>query len=222
MSMEPEDMHRSVKISKRSGSKFAINAWHHIKDQGGHDGGWLAYMRGEYPEYPEAILKHNIGQVEGRLNFMEQDEEDPKGYSDSYFQRRNPVTCEGLVQLVLGGPLPHYNGGLLVTRLRHFDAQHKRPGLPQDVSALVSKMTADRTELQLVNLNKTESKTMLIQAGAMGEHNFTEARFKTGQEDKTVEVNSKYLQIHLPPKTQITLDLGMRRFVNAPSYKHPW
>ena len=44
------------------------------------------------------------------------------------FQRRNPVTCEGLVQLTCGGPLPHYNGGLFVTRLRHFDPQQKRPG----------------------------------------------------------------------------------------------
>jgi len=222
MSMKPQDLQRSEKISKKTGSKFDINAWYHTKDQGGHDGAWLAYMRGEYPEYPQTILKHNLEQVEGRLNFMATDNEDPKKYSDSYFQRRNPVTCEGLVQLTLGGPLPHYNGGLLVTRLRHFDAQHKRPGLPQGVSALVSKMESDRTELQLVNLSEKESRDIIIQAGAMGEHNFTDVYFEVGQDNKTVGVNGKYLQIHLPPYTQITLDLGMQRFANTPSYKLPW
>lgn len=222
MSMASEDMTRAEKISKQTGSQFDINAWHHTKDQGGHDGAWLAYMRGEYPEYPETILQHNIDQVDRRLDFMAQDEDDPKGYSDSYFQRRNPVICEGLVQLTLGGPLPHYNGGLLVTRLRHFDAQRQRPGLPPDVSALVSGITAERTELQLVNINENEAQDVLIQAGALGEHNFTEVRFKGGQDDKTVEVNGKYCQVHLPPGTQITLNLGMQRFANAPSYGLPW
>ena len=222
MSMEEKDQQRAEMISKKTGSKFAINAWHHTKDQGGHDGAWLAYMRGEYPEYPETILKHNLDQVEGRLAFMEKDEEDPKRYGDSYFQRRNPVTCEGLVQLTLGGPLPHYNGGLLVTRLRYFDIQHQRPGLPQDVGALVAKMTDDLTELQLVNLNEKESRDILVQAGAMGEHNFTEACFKSDKDNKTVKVNDKYLRVSLPPRTRITLHLGMQRFANAPSYKHPW
>lgn len=222
MSMEPQDLQRSEQISKKTGAKFAINAWHHTKDQGGHDGAWLAYMREEYPEYPETILKHNLTQVDGRLAFMEEDKEEAKNYSDSYFQRRNPVTCEGLVQLTLGGPLPHYNGGLLVSRLRHFDAQRKRPGLPPDVGALVSRMTADCTELQLVNLNEKESRDVLIQAGAMGEHNFTNVCFKSGKDNKTFEINDKYLQVHLPPATQITLGLGMQRFANAPSYKHPW
>jgi len=222
MSMAKEDQQRAERISKKTGSKFAINAWHHTKDQGGHDGGWLAYMRGEYPEYPTTILEHNLAQVDGRLGFMESDSEDPKKYGDSYFQRRNPVTCEGLVQLTLGGPLPHYNGGLLVTQLRHFDAQRKRPGLPPDVSALVSKMTTNHTELQLVNLNSKEVRDVLVQAGAMAEHNFTDVRFKSGQDDKTASVNGKHLRVHLPPSTQITLDLGMQRFANTPSYKHPW
>ncbi len=221
MSMDKNDLNRSEMISKKTGSKFAINAWHHTKDQGGHDGAWLAYMRGEYPEYPEAILNHNLAQVNGRLAFMEADEEAPEKYGDSYFQRRNPVTCEGLVQLTLGGPLPHYNGGLLVTQLRYFDVQRKRPGLPRDVGALVSKMTVDRTELQLVNLSSKEARDVLVQAGAMGEHNFTDVHFKSGRGDKTVSVNGKYLQIYLPPSAQITLNLGMQRFANAPSYKHP-
>ena len=222
MSMLPADQDRAKKIAKRTGSKFDINAWHHTKDSGGHDGGWLAYMRGEYPEYPEAILNHNLSQVDARLAFMADDDEDPSTYGDAYFQRRNPITCEGLVQLTCGGPLPHYNGGLLVTRVRHFDAQRKQLGLPPDVGALVTKMTMDTTELQLVNLNTTQSRDVIVQAGAMAEHNFTAARVNGTQQRNLVSVNGKYLQVHLPPYTQISLALGMQRFANAPSYKHPW
>jgi len=127
-----------------------------------------------------------------------------------------------LVQLTLGAPLPHYNGGLLISRLRYFDAQRKRAGLPTDVGALVSQMTDDRTELQLVNLSKTEARELIIQAGAMGEHNFIEASFKTESNIKTVGIKGKYLQIHLPPSTQITTDLHIQRYVNNPSYELPW
>ena len=81
-----------------------------------------------------------------------------------------PVTCAGLVQLCLGGPLPHYKGGLLVTRLRHFDAQRQRPGLPPDVAVLVSKMTEEKTELHLVNLSASQHRQVLVQAGSMGGH----------------------------------------------------
>ncbi len=153
---------------------------------------------------------------------MESDQKDPKTYSDSYFQQRNPVTCEGLVQLTLGAPLPHYNGGLLISRLRYFDAQSKRPGLPPDVSALVSRMTGDETELQLVNLSRTEARDVIIQAGAMGEHKFIKASFGNGSDIKTIAVKGKYIQVHLPPFSQIMLDLHTQRFVNNPSYKLPW
>ncbi len=219
MSMENEDQDRAVQIAKKTGSKFDINAWHHTKDQGGRDGSWLAYMRGDFPEYPESILNHNLSQVEQRLNFMENDDEDPAGYGDAYFQRRNPVTCEGLVELTCGGPLPHYNGGLLVTRVRHYDPQQKRPGLPEDVAALVTKLTAVTAELELVNLSTYEARDVIVQAGSMCEHSFTTAR---ANGDKNVEVNGTYLQVHLLPNTHIALEIGMDRFVNPPSYSQPW
>ncbi len=222
MSMDQADQKRGENIAKKTGSKFDINAWHHTKDSGGHDGAWLAFMRGDYPEYPESILNHNISQVEARLNFMANDDEAPANYGDAYFQRRNPITCEGLVQLTCGAPLPHYNGGLFVTRLRHFDAQQQRPGLPPDVGALVTKLTADTTELQLVNLNTTESRDVVVQAGAMGEHNFTSARVNTSEKVQTVPVNGMYICVQLPPNTEIDLELRMERFANSPSYRQPW
>ena len=109
-----------------------------------------------------------------------------------------------------------------MTRLRHFDAQEQRPGLPPDVGALVAKLTADTTELQLVNLNKTASRAVIVQAGAMGEHNFTSARVNTGEAVQTIPVNGMHICVQLPPNTEIDLELGMERFVNAPSYSQPW
>ena len=144
MSMDRSDSGRFERTRKRSGDPFDVSSWHHTKDQGGHDWGWMAYLHGGFPEYPERILQHNLDQVQARLDFMAQDEQDPATYNDAYFQQRNPVTCEGLVQLTMGAPLPHYNGGLLVTRLRHFDIQRRRPGLPPDVAALVSGLSGDR------------------------------------------------------------------------------
>ncbi len=170
---------------------------------GGHDWGWLAWLHGDFDQYPERILEHNLSQVRARLDFMEQDEEDTAGYSDAYFQRRNPVTCEGL----------------LVSRLRHFDAQRRRPGLPPDVAALVSAMTAERTDLTLVNLGP-EHRQVLIQAGGMGEHEFTEAG-ADGDRQLTA-VNGAAVEIGLPPGTRIRLELGMRRFVNRPTLAFPW
>ena len=61
-----------------------------------------------------------------------------------------------------------------------------------------------------------------MQAGAMGEHNFTSVRVNDGQNRHTVSVNGTHLHVQLPPYTQIDLELGMHRFVNPSSYKHPW
>jgi hypothetical protein len=220
MSMRGDDADRFGRTRKRSGDPFAVNSWHHTKDQGGHDWGWLAYLHGEFPDYPERILQHNLDQVQQRLDFMAQDDQDPATYGDAYFQRRNPVTCEGLVQLTLGAPLPHYNGGLLVTRLRHFDAERRRPGLPDDVAALVTGLTDDGADLTLVNLSATHRRDVLLQAGGMAEHQFTEVAVDDGA--RRFPVEDKVLRVVLPPRTQARLALGMRRFVHEPSLTPPW
>ena len=120
----------------------------------------------------------------------------------------------------MGAPLPHYNGGLLVTRLRHFDAQRRRPGLPPDVAALVSGLSDDWAELTVVNLNPTEHQEVLIQAGGMGEHEFTEVEID--ETSQRVPVSGKTFALALPPRTQARLVLGMKRFVHEPSLAPPW
>ena len=119
--------------------------------------------------------------------------------------------------------------------MRYYDADCQRPGLPKDVAALVTKLEAERTALHLLNLNPFESRTVIVQAGGFGEHQFLSATYETYQSEypgsqkqyapppsqtieKEMEINERYLQIKLPPATQIKLDLTMQRFQNQPSY----
>jgi hypothetical protein len=113
-----------------------------------------------------------------------------------------------------------------MARVMYFDFKRKRPGLPKDVAALVEKLEAERTVLQLVNLSPIEDKEVIVQAGAFGEHQFTQVKYQTrtdGQvEEKITEVNNKCFHVHLAPGAQITLDIGTKRFLNNPAYALPW
>ncbi|QHW33364.1 hypothetical protein GZH47_22930 [Paenibacillus rhizovicinus] len=85
-------------------------------------------------------MEHNLAQIEERLRFIREDRQDPATYTDSYLQKRNPVTVEGLLQLTMGAPLPVYKGGLVMATVVYWDIAGKRPGLPKDVAALVEKI----------------------------------------------------------------------------------
>ena len=193
------------------------------KYQGGQDPAWLNYLEGGFADYPEKILQHNINQVYGRLKLMREDTQDPKTYSDAYLQFRNPITVEGLVHLTMGGPMPIYNGGLLMVSIRHFDADCKRPGLPQDVAVLVSGICEEGIELTLANLHPMESRRLVVQAGAFSEHNFTTASYVDDSgEAVSAEINSEYVEFELGPGTVFNVKLGMNRYCRQPSYKLPW
>jgi hypothetical protein len=226
------------------------------KEDRSHEGPWLRFLAGANPEYPEKILRTAYGQMAWRVERIRRGdllvEYDPRGTGridqgkfdlskvhEHHWQTLNPVTTEALVQLTLGAPQIIYNGGLLQARVRYFDPDRLRPGLPQDVAALVEKLEGDRTVIQLVNLNVFESRNVLVQAGAYGEHLFTTVKYpKRTDEDRpqpdeftraeptlveqTVEVNRKFFQVRLAPGTGLTLDLGTKRFANKPSYAFPW
>ena len=76
----------------------------------------------------------------------------------------------------------------------------------------------DRAELTVVNLSATERREVLVQAGGMGEHEFTEVEV----DKERVTVGSETLGLALPPQTQVRLGLGMTRFVHEPSLAPLW
>ena len=125
---------------------------------------------------------------------------------------------EGLVQLTTGGPNHIYHGGLLYSQIRHFDPVRRRTGLPPDVAALVDRVTDDGIEVVLSNLHPSEARTLVIQAGAFGEHRFDTAT-TNGVE---LDVSGKHLQVELAPGALGRLRLSMSRFVNRPTYAFPW
>lgn len=164
------------------------------------------------------------------MEFMRNDRRDIYSIVGDDLYPNNPVITKGLQQVTLGAPQTIYNGGLLRARVRYFDRDRQRPGLPPDVAALVEKLEADRTVLQLINLSATESRNLIVQAGAFGEHLFTEIKYldpqkaasQSGPVEKRISLNKKYFAVQLPPASGINLDIGTRRFVNRPSYAFPW
>lgn len=226
-SMDPADAQLYDRLTGHvPDGKFGIPGWYHTKDQAGHDGAWLQYVRGRYPDYPREILSHNLKQCYGRLAFMRRDTKDPKKYGNSYIQRRNPVSVEGLVQLTLGGPMPAYNGGLLMTRVRYFDAAERRPGLPADVATLVSGLAEKSTVIELVNLHPSQPRNLIVQAGSCAQHRFSTVKYtvRDGRRTRTetAEVDGPHLHVQLLPHSQVRLELGTELFVRQPTYHLPW
>ena len=94
--------------------------------------------------------------------------------------------------------------------------------MPQDVAALVDELKADRVGVQLVNMSRSKSRRLVIQAGAFGEHQFTEVRYRNDESEQVQKLDSRYLAVTLPPSTGIRLSLGLDRFANDSSYAFPW
>ena len=190
------------------------------------------YLEGKNPDFPEKILEANYREMLRRITVSRGIEDIYKypGLISEELAGLNPVVTKGLVFLTMGGPQAIYNGGLLQVRVRYFDAVKKRPGLPDDVAALVEKLEENKTVLQLVNTSAFETRTVIIQAGAYGEHEFSGVSYSfypSGNSDnepeyKSQNIGNKYFMVELPPSTSIKLDIGIRRFVNTPSYKQPW
>jgi hypothetical protein len=243
MSLSPGDWERVEKVRQADGTDWRRVADTHTKEDGGHAAAWMRFIAGDNPDYPERILSSAAGQVVARLREMRENWLSVGGYPGTYiqfepgkedytkleqhhWQRQNPVTTEALIQLMLGAPQMMYNGGLLHASVRYFDPDKRRPGIPRDVAALVTRIERERTVLQLVNVSPFESRNVIVQAGTFGEHNFTTVKYqrleKNGPVEQTVEVNGKFFQVALQPGCGITLDMGVRRYANQPSYAFPW
>jgi hypothetical protein len=221
MSQAPADRARLERIPERAPQ------WTQVQPGRGkgddlHIAPWYCYLQGSLPAYPEQILDAQWSEVARRLERMAGDTSDPETWDVHHWQEINPVHTEALLQLTCGGPQIIYHGGLLHVRLRYFDAAARRPGLPPNVSALVSAMDADSTTVTLVNTNPLRERRLILQAGAFGEHEFSEVvELGTDPAASPVTVGDKHLSLVLPPGRSVTLRLGMRRYCRTPSYDQP-
>ncbi|MDQ2731886.1 MAG: hypothetical protein M3Y56_09525 [Armatimonadota bacterium] len=193
-----------------------------------HTSQWFHFLQGRNPKYPEAILRANYTEVCRRLQAMRDDTGNPTTWDVHHWQELNPVVCEGLVQLMLGAPAPIYPGGLLHGSLRYFDPVRERPGLPQDVAALVSHIDDDGIWVELVNLNPLEERRVILQAGVFGEHRFTFVGVRDGladfnesgeqEENDILPAPQSTIEVLLAPAAGGRLRLGMDRYVGEPQY----
>jgi hypothetical protein len=134
----------------------------------------------------------------------------------------NPVSTETLTQVMLGAPGAVYNGGLSRATVRYFDPDRSRAGLPQDVAALVDRLRPDRVGIQLVNLSRDQTRRLIVQAGAFGEHRFSRVGHTDGEGEHNVDVGANHVEVVLSPGSSIGLDCGLERFASRPSYAFPW
>ena len=179
---------------------------------------WHAFVEGENEGYPQSVLSATYDELSRRMEVMRNDNGDPNEWDVHHWQDINPVVCQGLAQLTMGTPGNIYHGGLLHTRVRHFDPAKRRAGLPRDVAALVDRITPDSTRLTLVNTGVVESHEVLVQAGAFGEHQFTTVK----HDGQTTQANDRHVFVRLAPGAQVTLELGMQFHAGRPTYAFPW
>jgi hypothetical protein len=150
------------------------------------------------------------------------------------------VVTEALVQLTWGGPQVIYNGGLQQARVRHYDAEARRPGLPPSVAALVSSIEPEATVVELVNLDPQATRSVVVQAGAFAEHTIRTVQhtacddpswigdlYDYGHSPPTVtsaeaRVDGPWLHIELPRSTRIRLTLRLHLRTRPPSYRGPF
>ena len=226
-SMDPQDYELITRV--RTGD--VERDWNHVmfeaeKNNGDTEYGRFQYYDGKNPDWPQKILD---AEYEGALAMFEATRNDTRDVETIIADNQQPpqfVLTKGLTQVMLGAPQAVYTGGLLRATVRYFDPDRARPGVPEDVAALVDQLGSDVAGVQLVNLSKTETRNVIIQAGAFGEHQFTKVQFQeTDGEDsseRVVPIDAKFFAVELPPSRTIRLEIGMRRFANSPSYAFPW
>src|SRR5262245_52564771 len=130
------------------------------------DHAWVRFLHGQDPTYPEQALQRDLNGVADRLSAVRRDTTPPQKRLADNMLDFNPASTEAMVQLMWGALLPGREGGLLNARLRYFDPDRRRAGVPEDVAALVSAISDTRTSVTLVNLNRSQRRTVIVQGGS--------------------------------------------------------
>ncbi len=179
---------------------------------------WLEFLEGRNPGFPEDSLRRDLERVRSRTQAMRNDDTTPDTRLADDPMSFNPASVSSLMQLMWGGLPPDLRARALFSNLRYFDPVKRRAGIPEDVAALVERTTGDSVTVTLVNLNQTESRELVVQAGGYAESQFDAAEW-SGQ---TVSLNSRDFTVRLAPGAGAKLSIKMRRFVNQPTVAFPW
>jgi hypothetical protein len=179
---------------------------------------WIAYLRGKNASYPETALRRDLAAVARKTETFRADKTPPEKRLADNMLSSNPGVNDALTQLMWGALVPGREGGLLFARLRYFDPERKRAGVPTDVAALVSEMSDKSTTVTLVNLNAKEPRTLIVQGGGYGEHRI-ESVVMGG---RTQPINARTLTVKLEPGAGAKLVLNLKRYAEPPTITLPW
>jgi len=229
------DRQRTAHVRGASESDWSAVRWFRDKEEQGHEAPWWEYLAGRNPEYPERGLELAIGQALRQRALIAAAPDAPEDGDIHFWQRLNPVVTEVLTQLVTGAPPALYYGGLALARLVVGDADRGRPGLPPEVAMLVTGIRSDGVTAELVNIGELE-RVVAVTSGAFGEDTIDSVAFsgeapgypgdahsyaipEAAPARLTQRVGSSRLEIALPPRTRITLDLTISRRVNVAAHQ---
>jgi hypothetical protein len=117
-----------------------------------------------------------------------------------------------------GGNDPGTSGNLIHVRLRYFDPERRRAGVPDDVAALVDQIEDTSVSVTLVNMNQTQERTLIVQTGAYAEH--TATGISIG--DRRWTIDAPWFTVRLEPGAGARLRIAMQRYANQPTLDFPW
>jgi len=180
--------------------------------------GWFRFLAGDDPEFPVRALQSDFETIRRKNAAMRSDTTTPDTRLADDPMDKNPVTVDHLLKLMLGALETPSGGALLHARLRYFDPVARRSGLPEDVAALVERMTDRETVVTVVNVNPTDSRELVVQGGAYGEHQIRTVTFNNGR----ITADAPTFHLRLAPGAGVQLTLQMDRYANEPSLVQPW
>ncbi len=201
------------------------------------DLGWAYFVQGRNPSFAVEALQADLQFVQRKLKRVLNERGDPETWFDAHWLSLEPMPTDNLVRLTIGGLPVHKRGEMLHSYLRYFDLDAGKPGLPQGVAALVRSVSADSVEVEIVNTNLFESRSLIVQGGAYGEHVVTNVSLPAAgafrgpgsppsgsaePAEQTVRVDGRYFRVDLEPGAGTSLKIGLRRFSSQPSYAFPW
>ena len=179
---------------------------------------WVQYLEGNNPDYPTTALQAALGQVRSDMAEVAADASSPDTRLSDDMNHINPAKTETLTQLMLGGLPTGRVGSPLYCRVRYFDPVQQRAGIPDDVAALVEKISDKDVTLTLVNINQIEPRTVIVQGGAYAEHKIVNVSWA----DQVAEIESSACSIRLAPGCGTRLQLRVKRHANQPTLTFPW
>jgi len=188
---------------------------------------WVSFLEGNNPAYPEQALEADLGHVAAQVAAREADRTTPATRLADWPLDHNPANVAALVATMTGGihiarppwsPSSPAQGGVpLHCRLRYFDADRRRAGVPEDVGALVHSLGDRATEVTLVNLGPIP-RTVIVQGGAYGEHRIDTVTLA----GETRGIGARSMTVRLDPGCGARLTLAMTRYANRPTLAFPW